>query len=144
MLLWVGQEENSVLQQVIFWYEWKHPLIIPEKEVEVSEKKLMSRLGNQVGLGFNPSKFKIPYSDLKPKINKFLHAKWQQCWNNNIHKKLLGRMETSFEKVKKRTRHYILVVYWSYQSYFFILKQEQQTQYLMYQTPCTVKHFHRM
>ena len=28
------------------------------------------------------NKDKIPYTDLKPKINKFFSTKWQQCWNN--------------------------------------------------------------
>ena len=31
----------------------------------------------------------IPYTDLKPTIGKFLHTKWQQRWNNNIHNKLI-------------------------------------------------------
>ena len=30
----------------------------------------------------------IPYSDLKPKINNFLHKKWQPFWDKNIHNKL--------------------------------------------------------
>ena len=35
-----------------------------------------------------PDKFKIPYTDLKPKWNNFFHAKSQQSWNNNIRNKL--------------------------------------------------------
>ena len=32
-------------------------------------------------------KFKIPSTDLKSKINRFLHTKWQQRLNYNIHNK---------------------------------------------------------
>ncbi len=39
-------------------------------------------------LYLSPDKFRIPNTDLKPKINKFLYAKWQQRWNNNTHNKL--------------------------------------------------------
>ena len=38
-------------------------------------------------LDLTPDKSRIPYTDLKPTINKFLHTKWQQ-WSNNIHNKL--------------------------------------------------------
>ena len=49
-------------------------------------------------------KFRVPYADMKPKINKFLHAKWQQRWNDNIHNKLiqiqtiLGEWRQGFRK----------------------------------------------
>ena len=39
-------------------------------------------------LDLTPDKSRIPYTDLKPTINKFLHTKWQQKWSNNIHNKL--------------------------------------------------------
>ena len=39
-------------------------------------------------LDLTPNKSRIPYTDLKPTINKFLHTKWQQQWSNNIHNKL--------------------------------------------------------
>ena len=38
-------------------------------------------------LDLTPDKSRIPYTDLKPTINKFFHKKWQQRWNNNIHNK---------------------------------------------------------
>jgi len=42
-----------------------------------------------------PDKFQIPYTDLKPKINRFLHTKWQQHWNNTH----FGRLQTNFKEV---------------------------------------------
>ena len=34
------------------------------------------------------SNAKIPYTELKPIINKFIHNKWQKWWDNQIHNKL--------------------------------------------------------
>ena len=39
-------------------------------------------------LDLSPEVISIPYTDLKPTISKFLHTKWQQQWDNNIHNKL--------------------------------------------------------
>ena len=36
----------------------------------------------------SPKLVSIPYTDLKPTISKFLHKKWQQRWDMNIHNKL--------------------------------------------------------
>ena len=41
-----------------------------------------------LGIELTPEKFRIPYTDLKPKITKFLPTKWQQRWNNNTLNKL--------------------------------------------------------
>ena len=71
-------------------------------------------------LAQNPkSKYNIPYTDLKPKINNFLHKKWQQRWNRNTNNKLfqvkpfLGRMESSLPKIMKRTSNNNAIAYWS-------------------------------
>ena len=45
-------------------------------------------LAAKSALDLTPNKSRIPYTDLKPTINKFLHTKWQQQWSNNIHNKL--------------------------------------------------------
>ena len=49
-------------------------------------------------------------------------------------------METSIDKIKKRTSCYIPIANWSYKAYSLILKQEPQSQCLTSQTTCTVKH----
>ena len=50
-------------------------------------------------------------------------------------------METSIEKIKKRTSCYIPIANWSYKAYsLFLFKQEPQPQYLTCQTTCTVKY----
>ena len=98
-------------------------------------------------LDLTPDKSRIPYTDLKPTINKFLHTKWQQQWSNNIHNKLfqiqptLGEWRPASRKSRKeqvvisrlRIGHTRL-------THSFILKQEPQPQCLTCQTTCMVKH----
>ena len=94
-----------------------------------------------------PDKFKIPYTYLKPKINRFLHTKWQQHWNNNIHNKLflikptLGGWRPTLRKSRKEqvivSR---LCIGHTKLTHSYILKQEQQPQCETCQTPLTVKH----
>ena len=60
----------------------------------------------KLALDLTLDKFRILYTDLKPKIKKFLQTKWQQRWNNNIHNKLfqiqspLGEWRPVFKKSK--------------------------------------------
>ena len=98
-------------------------------------------------LDLTPEKYNIPYTDLKLKINNFLHKKWQQRWNRNTSNKLfqvkpfLGEWHPAFRKSRKEqvtiTR---LRIGHSRLTHSFILKQEQQPQCLTCQTPCTIKH----
>ena len=37
-------------------------------------------------LDLSPDNTSIPYTDLKPQINRFFVTKWQQCWNDSINK----------------------------------------------------------
>ena len=52
-------------------------------------------------------RFKIPYTDMKTKIKRFLHTKSQQPWKNNIRNKLflikltLGRQKLALGKSRK-------------------------------------------
>ena len=97
-------------------------------------------------LDLTPDKFRIPYTDLKPTINKFLHTKWQQQWSNNIHNKLfqiqptLGEWRPASRK-SRREQDVIsqLRIGHTRLTHSFILKQEPQPQCLTRQL-CTVKH----
>ena len=40
-------------------------------------------------LSLEPNSFKIPFSNLKPSINKYILDHWQASWNNSIGNKLL-------------------------------------------------------
>ena len=94
-----------------------------------------------------PDKYNIPYTDLKPKIDNFLHKKWQQRWNRNTNNKLfqvkpfLGEWCPVFRKSRKEQVTIMrLHIGRSRLTHSFILKQEQQPQCLTCQTPCTIKH----
>ena len=47
-------------------------------------------------------KFKIPHTDFKMKINKYILHRRQQCWNNNENNKLLEIKPIRKKKKKKR------------------------------------------
>ena len=108
---------------------------------------MKTRFGNKIGLRSDPDNFKILYKDLKLKISKLPHAKWQQRWNNNIHNKLfqiqttLGESRWAFQK--SRTEQAIISRLCNGHTRLtpsFIMKQEKQPQYLACQSLCTVKH----
>ena len=97
-------------------------------------------------LDLTPDKFRIPYTDMKLTINKFLHTKWQQHWNNNTHNKLfqiqstLGEWRPAFRKSR---RDQVIVsrlrIVHTRLTHSFILKQRNNNQCLTCQTPYTIK-----
>ena len=99
-------------------------------------------LDSKPALDLTPNKYNIPYTDLKPKINNFLHKKWQQCWNRNTNNKLfqvkpfLGEWCPAFRKSRKKRVTTRLRIGHSRLTHSFILKQEQQPQC----STCTIKH----
>ena len=98
-------------------------------------------------LDLSPKTISIPYTDLKPIINKFLHKKWQQRWDMNINNKLFQIQPTFREwrlafRASRREQVVIsrLRIGHTRLIHAFILKQEPQPQYLTCQTTCMVKH----
>ena len=98
-------------------------------------------------LDLTPDKSRIPYTDLKPTIDKFLHKKWQQRWSNNIHNKLFQIQPTLGEwrsVLKKSRREQVVItqlpIGHTRLTQSFKLKQEPQPQCLTCQTTCSVKH----
>ena len=90
-----------------------------------------------------PDKSRIPYTDLKPTINKFLLTKWQQQWSNNIQKLFqiqptLGEWRPASRK-SRREQVVISLLWIGHTRLTFILKREPQPQYLTCQTTCLVK-----
>ena len=43
----------------------------------------------ETSLSLEPASFKIPFSNFKPSINKYILDQWQTSWNNSIGNKLL-------------------------------------------------------
>ena len=94
-----------------------------------------------------PDKSRIPYTDLKRTIDKFLLTKWQQQWSNNIYNKLFQIQPTLEEwrpASRKSRREQVVIsrlgIGHTRLTHSFILKQEPQPQCLACQTTCTVKH----
>ena len=42
----------------------------------------------KTSLSFKPTSFKMPFSNFKPSINKYILDQWQTSWNNSIGIKL--------------------------------------------------------
>ena len=98
-------------------------------------------------LDLTPDKSRIPYTDLKQTINKFLHTKWQQQWSNSIHNKLFQIQPTLGEwrpASGKSRREQVVIsrlrIGHTRLTHSFILKQEPQPQCLTCQTICMIKH----
>ena len=98
-------------------------------------------------LDLSPEVLSIPYTDLKQTISKFLHTKWQQRWDINIHNKLfqiqptLGEWRPAFRK--SRREQVVISQLWighTRLTHSFTLKQEPDPRCLTCQTTCTVKH----
>ena len=99
-------------------------------------------------LSQNIEHIKIPYTDYKPAVNKFILNKWQQRWNENEYNKLfsikpiLGEWRPGFRKSRKeevilsriRIGHTKL-------THSFILNGDDQPECIACQTMYTVKHF---
>ena len=43
----------------------------------------------RTSLSLEPTSFKIPFSNFKPSINKYILEEWQTSWDNSIGNKLL-------------------------------------------------------
>ena len=94
-----------------------------------------------------PDNTSIPYTDLKPQMNRFFVTKWQQCWNDSINNKLfqtkpiLGEWRPPFRK--SRMEQVIisrLRIGHTRPTHSFIFKQEQPPRCLTCQTLYTIKH----
>ena len=94
-----------------------------------------------------PSNFKLPCTDFKPVINKYLFNKWQSVWDTAIHNKLHSikpilsewrpayRMDRKEEVVLTRLR-----IGHSYATHSYLLKGEEQPMCIPCDTPFTIKH----
>ena len=50
----------------------------------------------KTSLSIEPTSFKIPFSNFKPSINKYILEEWQTSWNNSIGNKLLDIKPTNY------------------------------------------------
>ena len=96
-------------------------------------------------LDLSPDNISIPYTELKPQINKFFLTKWQQCWNNNINNKLfqlkptLGEWRPAFRKSRKDQVIIFFIADWPHKSHSFFYTQAG-TAMTMFDMPDTLHH----
>ena len=83
-------------------------------------------------------KFKIPHTDFKMKINKYIQHQRQQCWNNNENNKLLeikptlGEWKQSFKKKTKRGNYIVQTQDRSYKDNTLLFTRRKTTTNVLY------------
>ena len=81
----------------------------------------------KTSLSLEPTSFKIPFSNFKPSINKYILGEWQTSWNNSIGNKLLdiqpiiGEHQSVVRNIRKRRSRLGSTPFRSYKSHTFIL-----------------------
>ena len=102
----------------------------------------------KTSLSLEPTSFKIPFSNFKASINKYILEEWQTSWNNSIGNKLfdikptIGEYQSVVRNIRKeevllarpRLGHTRVT-----QSY--LLQGEEQPQCVGCDAPFTVRHF---
>ena len=98
-------------------------------------------------LSLQPSNLKLPYTDFKPAINKYLFNTWQLVWDtavdNKLHsiKSIVGEWRPAFRTDRKeevvftrlRIGHGLI-------THSYLLKGEEQPTCVPFETPFTIKH----
>ena len=101
----------------------------------------------KTSLLLEPTSFKIPFSNFKPSINKYILEEWQISWNNSIGNKLLDIKPTigEYQSVVRNIRREVVLARLRLghtrvtQSY--LLQDEEQPQCVGCDAPFTVRHF---
>ena len=85
--------KNPQIQKLL---EKCHELLVKKEIVLCWIPSHIGILGNEMvdqqaktSLSLEPTSFKIPFSNFKPSINKYILDEWQTSWNNSIGNKLL-------------------------------------------------------
>ena len=65
----------------------------------------------KTSLSLEPTSFKIPFSNFKPFINRYILEEWQTSWNNSIGNKLLDKKTTigEYQSVVQDIRKEVLL-----------------------------------
>ena len=59
----------------------------------------------KISLSLEPTSFKIPFSNFKPTINKYILEKWQTSWNTSIRndiKPTIGEYQSVVQTLEKK------------------------------------------
>ena len=102
----------------------------------------------KTSLSLEPTSFKIPFSNFKPSIDKYILEEWQTSWNNSIGNKLLDIKPTisEYQSVVPNIRREEVVLARLYLvhtrfTHSYLLQGEAQPQCIGCNTQFTVRHF---
>ena len=95
-----------------------------------------------------PTSFKIPFSNLKPSINKYIFEEWQNSWISSIGNKLLDIKPTIGEHqsvVRNIGKEEVILarlcIGHTRVTHSYLLLGEEQPQCVGCDAPFTVRHF---
>ena len=102
----------------------------------------------KTSLSLEPTSFKIPFSNFKPSINKYILEEWQTSWNNSIENKLLDIKQTigEYQSVVRNIRKEEVVLARlclvpARVTHSYLLQGEEQPQCVGCDARFTVRHF---
>ena len=102
----------------------------------------------KTSFSLEPTSFKIPFSNFKPSINKYILEEWQTSWNNSIGNKLLDIKPTigEYQSVVRNIRREEVVLArlrlgHTRVTQSYLLQGEEQPQCVGCDAPFTVRHF---
>ena len=102
----------------------------------------------KTSLSLEPTSFKIPFSNFKPSINKYILEEWQTSWNNSIGNKLLDIKPTigEYQSVVRNIRREEVVLArlrlgHTRVTHSYLLQGEEHPQCVGCDAPFTVRHF---
>ena len=102
----------------------------------------------KISLSLEPTSFKIPFSNFKPSINKYMLEEWQTSWNNSIGNKLLDIKPTigEYQSVVRNIRREEVVLArlrlgHTRVTHSYLLQGEEHPQCVGCDAPFTVRHF---
>ena len=101
-------------------------------------------LGNEIvfqqaktSLSLEQTSFKIPFSNIKPSINKYILDQWQTSWNNSIGNKLLeikptiGEHQSVVRNIRKKVVLARLCLGHTRVTHSYLLQGEEQPNWLV-------------
>ena len=102
----------------------------------------------KTSLSLEPTSFKIPFSNFKPSINKYILEEWQTSWNNSIGNKILDIKPTigEYQSVVRNIRREEVVLArlrlgHTRVTHSYLLQGEEHPQCVGCDAPFTVRHF---
>ena len=100
----------------------------------------------KTSLSSEPTYFKIPFSNFKPSINKYILDQWQTSWNTSIGNKLLeikptiGEHQSAFRNIREEVVLARLRLGHTRVTHSYLLQGEDQPHCVGCDAPFTVRH----